>query len=314
MQSRSSARGWFAHIGRFLGGMSSPADERDGAHGVRQWSGRLWLMVVAGLVVVGAGVGALVVGISGSSHQAGATQQSTVAQLTVPPVSVSASELAKLPRATTFTSIPAAPLDLAPFAATSGLVVHPLSPQVLYAGPGKQPIAVLPVTELGGPTWVPIVQTGQGWAQVLLPSRPNRATGWIYTGSGDSRLEIRSSAYLIRVQIGARKLSVDDGGQSLGTWTVAVGASRTPTPTGRTFLLASLAPPHPTYSPLILPLGFHSNVFSTFGGGPGTVGLHGWPDTSVFGQAISNGCVRVPADALRVLSNVPLGSLVLITQ
>jgi lipoprotein-anchoring transpeptidase ErfK/SrfK len=92
-----------------------------------------------------------------------------------------------------------------------------------------------------------------------------------------------------------------------------VGAPGTPTPTGRTFLLALLAPPSPTYSPLILPLGTHSSALSTFGGGPGTVGLHGWPDPSVFGHAISNGCVRVPATALRVLSKIPLGTLVLIT-
>jgi lipoprotein-anchoring transpeptidase ErfK/SrfK len=297
--------------------MPGPADGGDDAHGNRQRPGRLWLTVAAGLAVaVGVGVGVLLAGINGSSdQQANAGGQAAPAQPTVSPVPVSATQLAKLPRATTFTSIAAAPLDQAPFAPTGGLVVHPLAAQVLYAGPGKRPIAVLPATELGGPTWVPVVQTSQGWDQVLLPSRPNRATGWIFTGgSAGSRLEVRSTAYLIRIQTGARKLSVDDGGRSLGTWTVAVGASGTPTPTGRTFLLALLAPPHPTYSPLILPLGFHSNVFSTFGGGPGTVGLHGWPDSSVFGQAISNGCVRVPAQALRVLSGIPLGSLVVITQ
>jgi len=270
--------------------------------------------------VVGVGIVALLIGISGSSgqdagQQAGAGQQGAAAQSAVPPVRASAAELAKLPRATTFTSIAAAPLDQDPYALTGGLVVHPLEAQVLYAGPGKRPIAVLPATELGAPTWVPVVQTSPGWDRVLLPSRPNRATGWIFTGdNAGSRLEVRSSAFLIRIQIAARKLSVDDGGKSLGTWTVAVGAPGTPTPTGRTFLLALLAPPHPSYTPLILPLGFHSNVFSTFGGGPGTVGLHGWPDPSVFGQAISNGCVRVPAKALRVLSGIPLGSLVLITQ
>jgi lipoprotein-anchoring transpeptidase ErfK/SrfK len=74
-----------------------------------------------------------------------------------------------------------------------------------------------------------------------------------------------------------------------------------------------LAPPHPTYSPLILPLGFHSDTLDTFGAGPGTVGVHGWPSRSVFGRAVSHGCVRVPAAVLRVLSLVPLGSLVLIT-
>jgi lipoprotein-anchoring transpeptidase ErfK/SrfK len=74
-----------------------------------------------------------------------------------------------------------------------------------------------------------------------------------------------------------------------------------------------MAPALPTYSPLILPLGLHSNTLDTFGGGPGTVGLHGWPDPAVFGHAVSHGCVRVPADALRVLSRVPLGSPVMIT-
>jgi lipoprotein-anchoring transpeptidase ErfK/SrfK len=263
--------------------------------------------------VAGAGAAVLAAGLSGCSHQPG--RQTAPARPAAAPVRVSAAELARLPRATTFTRIRSAPADLAPFALTGGLVLHPLQPQVLYAGPGKQPVAVLPATELGGPTWVPVVQASPGWDRVLLPSRPNRATGWIFTGgTGRSQLEIRHSSYLIRIQIGARKLSVDDGGRTLGTWTVAVGAARTPTPAGRTFLLASLAPPRPTYSPLILPLGLHSNALSAFGGGPGTVGLHGWPDPSAFGHAVSNGCLRVPATALHLLSGIPLGTLVLITR
>ena len=278
-------------------------------------------MAAAALTVAVAGSVALITGLGGSSHHApggaaGAqpTAAAPVRLQVVSPVGVSAREVAKLPHATTFTRIVAAPLDQDPFAVTDGLVLHSPEPQVLYAGPGKQPIGVLPATELGSPTWVPVVQTSPGWDRVLLPSRPNRATGWIYTaGSAGANLQIRRSQYTIRIQTGARRLSVDDGSESLGTWTVAVGTPGTPTPTGRTFLLALLAPPHPTYSPLILPLGFHSNVLSTFGGGPGTVGLHGWPDPSVFGHAVSNGCVRVPADALHVLSGLPLGTLVVIT-
>ena len=233
----------------------------------------------------------------------------------IAPVPVSAAELAKLPRATTFTSIPAVPRDQDPFDSSDGLVMHPLAQQVVYTAPGKPPVAVLPATQLGGPTWVPVVQSSPGWDRVLLPNRPNRATGWIFTGdTAGAQLEVRRSSYVIRVQVGARKLSVSDDGGSLGTWTVAVGAPATPTPTGRTFLLALLAPPQPTYSPLILPLGTHSTAFSTFGGGPGTVGVHGWPDPSVFGHAISNGCVRVPATALRLLAKIPIGTLVVITQ
>jgi lipoprotein-anchoring transpeptidase ErfK/SrfK len=116
----------------------------------------------------------------------------------------------------------------------------------------------------------------------------------------------------VEISLASYRLTVTDDGRSLGTWTVAIGAAGTPTPAGRTFILASVSPVHPTYSPLILPLGTHSDTLDTFGGGPGTVGLHGWPDPSVFGHAVSHGCVRVPAAALRVLSRVPLGSAVVV--
>ena len=232
----------------------------------------------------------------------------------MPPVSVSAAQAAKLPQATTYATIPAAPVDPERFAATSGLVVHPLAAEIVYAGPGKAPVAVLPATELGSPTWVPVVQSGPGWDQVLLPSRPDHITGWIYTAAANSKLETARTSYVLRVNLGTHRLSVYDGSRLLGAWTVAIGAPGTPTPTGRTFLLALLAPPDPTYSPLILPLGTHSNALSSFGGGPGTVGIHGWPDTSVFGKSVSNGCVRVPAAALHLVSTIPLGSLVVISS
>jgi lipoprotein-anchoring transpeptidase ErfK/SrfK len=271
--------------------------------------------VAAGAVLVVVALAVVVATVSGNSGTAHGSPVPGTGEHVVQPVRVSTAEFAKLPRATTFTSIPVAPLDPPPVAATSGLVVRPLTAQVVYAGPGKPPIAVLPATELGGPTWVPVVQASPGWERVLLPSRPNRSTGWIYTaGANATRLDTRRSPYLVRIYVAARKLSVFLNGRSLGTWTVAVGESKTPTPTGRTFIMASLAPPHPTYSPLILPLGFHSNTLTTFGGGPGTVGIHGWPNSSVFGRAVSHGCVRVPRAALTVLSRAPLGSLVMISR
>ena len=191
-------------------------------------------------------------------------------------------------------------------------MLHPAVTRVVYARPGGPPVAALPATELGSPTWVPVVQSKPGWDRILLPARPNRSTGWIYLGGGGLRTAY--SAYRVEISLAAFRLTVLDAGRRLGTWTVAVGATGTRTPTGRTFLLASLSPVHPTYSPLILPLGLHSNNLSTFGGGPGTVGLHGWPDPAVFGHAVSHGCVRVPAAALRVLARVPLGSPVVITR
>jgi lipoprotein-anchoring transpeptidase ErfK/SrfK len=265
----------------------------------------------AGATPAAAAAALAVVSLSGCGGSQAPTAQSGTQGYVVPPVSVSAAQSAKLPQATTYTTIPAAPLDPARFATTNGLVVHPLAAQVVYAGPGKAPIAVLPATELGAPTWVPVVRTGPGWDQVLLPSRPDHITGWIYTAG--AKLDTRHTSYLLRVNLGAHQLSVYNDGKLLGQWTVAIGAPGTPTPTGRTFLLALLAPADPTYSPLIVPLGTHSNALSTYGGGPGTVGIHGWPDPSVFGQSVSNGCVRVPAAALHLVSMIPLGSLVVIS-
>jgi lipoprotein-anchoring transpeptidase ErfK/SrfK len=230
----------------------------------------------------------------------------------VQPRAVSAAQLARLPMATTFGTTPAAPQDPAPFGPETGIVLHPMATRVVYASPGGPPAAALPVTELGSPTWIPVIQSQPGWDRVLLPTRPNRSTGWIYLGGGG--LQTAYSAYRVEINLAAYRLTLLDAGRSLGSWTVAEGAAGTPTPTGRTFVLASLSPPHPTYSPLILPLGMHSNTLTTYGGGPGTVGLHGWPDPAVFGHAASHGCVRVPPAALRALSRVPLGSSVMITR
>lgn len=260
----------------------------------------------AGRAVVTAAIAALAAGCgtTGAPH--------AVPTPPVPPAHVSAAQMARLPAATTYGTTPAAPPDPAPFAPETGIVLHPDATRVVYTRPGGPPVAALPVTEIGSPTWVPVVQSQPGWDRVLLPARPNRSTGWIYLGGGG--LQTAYSSYEVRISLAAHRLTVLDAGHSLGSWTVADGTASAPTPTGRTFLLASLAPRHPTYSPLILPLGAHSDTLTTYGGGPGTVGLHGWPDPAVFGHADSHGCVRVPPTALRALSRVPLGSPVIITS
>ncbi|HEY0935842.1 MAG TPA: L,D-transpeptidase [Trebonia sp.] len=227
-------------------------------------------------------------------------------------MNVSAAQLARLPTATTYGTMPTAPVDPAPFAPETGIVLHPETTRVVYTRPGGPPLAALPATQLGSPTWVPVVQSQPGWDRVLLPARPNRSTGWIYLGG--EGLQTAYSSYQVLINLAARRLTILDAGHRLGSWAVADGTASTPTPTGRTFLLASLAPRHPTYSPLILPLGAHSDTLTTYGGGPGTVGLHGWPDPAVFGHADSHGCVRVPSAALRTLSRIPLGSPVMITS
>jgi lipoprotein-anchoring transpeptidase ErfK/SrfK len=216
-------------------------------------------------------------------------------------------DLTKLVASTTKTTLPRAPQDTEPQATTEGDVVHPKRVIPVYAAPGKRPFAKVAPRQMGE-TWLPVVDRRNGWAKVLLPSKPNGAAGWLRMAD----VQQRRTPYLIRVHVGSRQLELYQDGELVGSWTVAVGAPETPTPTGRTFLLGSIVDPNQSYSPVILPLGSHSNTLDTYGGGPGTVALHGWPDSSVFGNAVSHGCIRVPSDALDQLSQVPLGSLVII--
>jgi lipoprotein-anchoring transpeptidase ErfK/SrfK len=273
-------------------------------------SSRATRRVKAAMSVITLAVTALVAGC-GTASQPPAATAATAAPRPVQPRSVTAAQLSRLPAATTFGTTPAAPEDTAAFAPETGTVLHPTGTLAVYASPGGPPVAALPAKQIGSPTWVPVVQSQPGWDRVLLPSRPNRSTGWVYLDGGG--LQTAYSAYRVQVSLTAYRLTILDAGRSLGSWTVGEGTAGTPTPTGRTFLLASLMPQQPTYSPLILPLGVHSNTLTTYGGGPGTVALHGWPDSAVFGHQVSHGCVRVPAAALSALSRVPLGSPVMIT-
>lgn len=218
-------------------------------------------------------------------------------------------DLSQLVASTTGAKLPRATKDTDPLAATDGVVVHPRRTLPLYAAPGRRPFAKITPKQMGD-TWLPVVGRQGAWSQVLLPSRPNGSTGWLRT----AQLEERQTPYLVRVHLGSRQLELIREGDLVGSWSVAVGAPGTPTPTGRTFLLGSIVDPDQSYSPLILPLGSHSDTLDSYGGGPGTVALHGWPDASVFGRAVSHGCVRVPADALEQLRQVPLGTLVIVDQ
>ncbi|MQA12817.1 MAG: L,D-transpeptidase family protein [Pseudonocardiaceae bacterium] len=216
---------------------------------------------------------------------------------------------AGLPESSTHSTIEAAPADPAPVAATDGSVVHPRQEVLVAAAPGGQPFARIGPEQIG-PTWLPVIAEAPGWVRVLLPSRPNGSTGWL----PDGELEWAVSPYQIRVHLASMRLELLADGRLVGQWPVGIGTDSAPTPTGRTFLLGSFRDEAQDYSPVILPLGAHSPTLDTFGGGPGTVAIHTWPTDDVFGTASSDGCIRVPPEALDRLTEVPLGTLVWIDE
>ncbi|AXB43162.1 L,D-transpeptidase [Amycolatopsis albispora] len=219
--------------------------------------------------------------------------------------------LAALPEANTFGELNSAPADPSPLLPTGGEVLHPKADAVVYRAPGGEPIARLPQTQIGSPTWVPVISRQGDWAQVLLPTRPNGASGWLH--ATPETVESAHNDFQVTVDLAEFRLEILEAGKPTGSWTVGIGKPEHPTPTGRAFILASIEESVNTYSPIVLPLSSHSDSHETFGGGPGTVGLHTWPDDSFVGKANSDGCIRVTREALDRLVELPLGTVVLIT-
>jgi lipoprotein-anchoring transpeptidase ErfK/SrfK len=245
---------------------------------------------------------------AGETRKAAPVMPHPAPAVKIPPAQLPA-DPAALPLSSTYTVVQNAPLDVDPPESTDGTVIHPQREIVVYSAPGGPAIARLAPQQIGE-TWLPVIAQQPGWLKVLLPSRPNSSAGWVT----DVALDRAVTPYLIRVHLRSLSMELFKGGQRLGDWTVGIGKKSAPTPVGRTFLLGSFSDAKQRYSPVILPLGTHSPTLDSFGGGPGTVAIHTWPTSDVFGTQSSDGCIRVPRDALHQLTQVPLGTLVLIDE
>ncbi len=217
----------------------------------------------------------------------------------------------KLPEATTYGTLADAPEDPDPQGSTDGEVVHPKRELKIYDEVDGEAFARLPEQQISSPTWVPVIEREGDWAQVLLPTRPNGAAGWIKAGESD--VETAQNDYVVNVDRESFTLEIVESGEQIGEYTVGLGKEEHPTPAGRAYIIASIQDQVKDYSPIVLPLSAHSSSHETYGGGPGTVGIHTWPDDSVFGQRSSDGCIRIDNNGLDALAELPLGTMVNIT-
>lgn len=205
------------------------------------------------------------------------------------------------------------PADAEP-ASTAPLTqaLRPTRKLAVYDAPGGKPLAYAASTISGVPLIMPIVGEDQGWRSVILPS-VNRTVGWV-PPTGWTAVDLRDQ---IVVHLKTHKLVWLRDGQVRRTWTVALGTSRTPTPRGRTFVLARTPGHGRVYAGVdILALGGVPDHPEAVADGLSNAhtGIHAWYDSSVFGKNVSNGCVRMPKAAQMQLVEVAPGTEVLITD
>jgi lipoprotein-anchoring transpeptidase ErfK/SrfK len=146
-----------------------------------------------------------------------------------------------------------------------------------------------------------------GWLRVLLPVRPNGASGWIRA----RRVQLRTDPYRVDVRLRAHRLVVRRGARVVLRTPIGVGRAVTPTPRGLAFVTRLLRQPDPrgTYGPWAFGLSVYSPVLTSFGGGPGEVGIHGTNARAGIGHDVSHGCIRLPNPAIvRLARMLPLGT------
>ena len=250
------------------------------------------------LVLASAAMLAVLVTACGGDGSAAPKQESKASKVNI----------ADLPKATTHATIKQAPIDPQRHGKTTGEVIHPKKELVVYDSVDGKPIAVLPEEQLNSPTWVPVIANKGDWAHILLPTRPNGASGWVNTAGG--AVESAENNYKVKVDLSEFSLTVFHNGEQTHQYTIGIGKPKHPTPTGRSYIIASVLEQKNDYSDIILPLSVHSDTLKTYGGGPGTVGIHTWPDNSFLKQRNSDGCVRVTPQALQQLKKLPLGTII----
>jgi lipoprotein-anchoring transpeptidase ErfK/SrfK len=168
-------------------------------------------------------------------------------------------------------------------------------------------------TQFGSPAAFWVVKHVPGWLGVMSSQAGNGRVAWI----AQSSASLSRVPWKLEVSLGARRLTVLDDGKVVARYTVAIGASGAPTPTGRFAVTDRLqtGDPEGPYGCCILALSAHSpHAIQGWSGGT-RIAIHSTPETSSIGEAASHGCVRVTlADGRWLLNHIPLGTPTLISS
>ncbi len=165
-------------------------------------------------------------------------------------------------------------------------------------------------TATGVPLTFMVVSTKKDWVEVQLPVRPNGRTAWV---SADE-VSLTEVSYSLKVSTENKTLELYRAGDLVESFSVATGTGGTPTPTGTFYLTELITPTNEGYGPFAYGISAFSEELTSFGGGPGQIGLHGTEDDDSLGRAVSHGCIRMSNPAITKLSALlPLGTPIEIT-
>ena len=162
-----------------------------------------------------------------------------------------------------------------------------------------------------------VVRVTQGsrddeWVEAELPMRPSGIRGWIRT----ENFNWTAVNHHITVDVSQRSVALYDGDELVISTRAIVGKRATPTPRLRGYIVEKL-PNHSQQNASVvlgdwvLMLSFFSQSLDSFGGGLPRIALHGTHIPERVGEALSNGCIRIPNNIIETIARrAPLGTVV----
>ena len=159
-----------------------------------------------------------------------------------------------------------------------------------------------------------LLQGAQGdeWVEVELPVRPNGARGWVRA----EHFNWSTVSHHILIDVSDRSVTLYEGNDVVASTRAIVGKPATPTPTLTGFLVEKLPNHNQENASIvlgdwILMLSFFSEALNSFGGGLPRIALHGTHIPERVGEALSNGCIRIPNEIVETIAErAPLGTVV----
>lgn len=150
------------------------------------------------------------------------------------------------------------------------------------------------------------------WYRILLPRRPNGSTAWVKEGPDVRLVRLRDR---VEIDLSEYSLVRYADGKRVGRYEVGIGQPQWPTPVGTFYVWAHVPQPSPSgpYGAYALGLSGFSDVLTEWPGG-GRFAIHGTTNRWDGGRKVSHGCIRVFNPQVMKLSDLPLGTPVLITR
>ncbi len=177
----------------------------------------------------------------------------------------------------------------------------------IHSSPGGPVVATAAARdEFGSVTTFSVVARRGDWVGVPTRALDNGRLGWLHLGPA---LGEATTPWSVSVDLSKQRAELLRGRHVVRSFTVAIGRSTSPTPTGHFSVTDEIQSGlDPVYGCCALALSAHQPNLPAGWTGGDQIAIHGSPDNSV-GGAISDGCLHATTDDLEeLISKLPLGA------